>query len=93
MTKTERVLAEMKRRGGMTFTQIQEFVVTMNGLDWNTRDGYGRRRYRGYWCDYLLGNTDPRGPGMLPKYCRKCKDGKYRVRAKPRFNLEWGTKA
>lgn len=93
MTKTEWLLGEIKALGGLRFSEIQRLIVTMNGLDWEERDRNGRRRYRGYWCDYLLGNTLARGPGVLPKYCRKGKDGKYRVRAKPRLNLQWGTKA
>ena len=50
---------------GMTFTEIQRFIVESNGLDfdkrivvnpWEVEAGKApkhRRQYRGYWCDRL----------------------------------------
>jgi hypothetical protein len=93
MTKAERVLRFIKENPtGRTFTQIQEFVVTMNGLDWNERvthtweDFRGnhriqrtetRRKWRGYWCDYLLSSWT--GPGLLKTFCARTNAGRYIV--------------
>ena len=87
MTKAERVLREIKARDGMTFTQIQKFVCEMNGLNWGEmqiEDSYNnsgrmRRRHRGYWCDYLLGNVEVERWGLLSFFCQKGEDGKWRV--------------
>jgi hypothetical protein len=92
MRKAELLLAEIARRGGMTSSQIQEFVVTMNGHDWNEMTkkrvwGQGptdreatRRRWRGYWCDFLLGTVFPSRPGLLSRFCVRGKDKKYRIK-------------
>ena len=86
---------------GRSFTEVQEFVCRMNGLDWNemavawapdrfnetTAAGFRVkvpsttfrtrkvRRYRGYWCSYLLNEAGWQGSsrrhGILPRYCRR----------------------
>jgi hypothetical protein len=69
--------------GGMTYTEMQEFVVRMNGLDWeekSTRRKFHRfpgkgivecsgRRYRGYWADRI--------PKIAKKFLEKGQDGRY----------------
>jgi hypothetical protein len=98
MTKTERVLREIKKNKGMRFTDIQKFVVTTNGLNWDERCGRtGKRKYRGYWCDWLLGGMHSNGgDGILHSFCRKGADGKWRVVKKIcspwRRGWTWGKK-
>jgi hypothetical protein len=74
---------------GRTFSEIQEFIVTLNGRDWNdmTRCAWNsleesfrvpvnRRRYRGYYCTILLGGMHYH-QGLLHTYCVKMPDGKW----------------
>ena len=67
---------------GLTFTEIQRFIVESNGLDydkqqvinsWDVNNGAEpryRRQYRGYWCDRLCTKFFG-GPGFLAQYCNK----------------------
>lgn len=84
MTKAERVLREIERRGGMTFTEIQRFVCEMNGKDYDQMvDTWAgkKRRWRGYWCDYLIGKNHwgRKYQGILNLFCVKGSDSRYRV--------------
>ncbi len=87
MTKSERVLRWIKRRGGARFSEIQRYVVEeLHGRDWDERrpvvipdeyvgqivlDRKGPRRWRGYWADNLR--------RILPKFCELGEDKRYRV--------------
>jgi hypothetical protein len=68
---------------GLTFGEIQRFVVEAHGLNydeferftcvWNGRK-ISRRKYRGWWCDNLLGacKSPYRGRvGILIEFCDK----------------------
>lgn len=72
MWKKDIVLNAIRQRDGMKYTEIQQLVVLMAGLDWEKRDETGHRQYRGYWCSVL-------GP-LLEEHCTKDKDGKYRMK-------------
>jgi hypothetical protein len=85
ITKKQKVIEFIKAAGrnGLTFSEIQRFVVEMNGLNYDAIDGANRRRYRGYWCVMLCGT---RGyfstgrnytPGILASYCYKNLQGYY----------------
>jgi len=96
MTKTEIILNAIKRRDGMTLTEIQQLAALMSGLDWEDRTEHEfsrnkitgnyeakrvpgtRRRYRGFWCTYLLGGMHYH-QGILHTFCEKGADGKWRV--------------
>ena len=72
---------------GRTFSEIQKFIVVeLRGLNWDDTDDWYfrdrdpqhrisrpvRRRWRGYWCDNLLGSMYPYGhQGLLKTYCQK----------------------
>lgn len=79
-SKTARLLLKLRRTPeGMTFTEIQKFVVRMNGLRWILEKRYNYQkgpiegsfgypycwipRYRGYWSDRL--------GRLLPRFCQK----------------------
>jgi hypothetical protein len=76
MTKSDQVIKYIRDAGiaGRSFTEIQRFIVeTLNGKNFDERSTsvYGlaagetpRRRYRGYWCNRLLGGMYY-GPGLL----------------------------
>lgn len=86
--KTAQVLSFIGNSGkdGRTFSEIQRFVVEMNGLNYDEKnvDYYYPtptgpaaryvRRYRGYWTAALCGTngfySKPR-IGILKKYCEK----------------------
>ncbi len=58
MTKTERLLREVERRGaqGMTKGEMMRYVaVDLSGKDWEERRPDGRRRWSSYWSDCLSG--------------------------------------
>lgn len=89
--KRNAVLEYIRSKGedGARFTDIQRFVVEMNGKNYDEResrwdpvnkvvveDAGTRRRYRGYWCVNLLG-TAFTPSGILPKYCSKLSNGRY----------------
>lgn len=76
-------------RYGRKFTEIQEFIVRHNGLDWDARspnfpwapslrdyDKQTRRRYRGYYCTILLGGMHYH-QGLLWTYCVKLPNGRW----------------
>jgi len=90
-TKYGRVLDKIRRTpGGMTFVEIQKFVVRMNGLNWGDKVEksryskktveYSRKylapRYRGYWCT----NLRYQGKGLLDDFCEKV-DGRWTISA------------
>jgi hypothetical protein len=70
VTKAERVLRFIRDAGleGRSFTDIQSFIMAMNGLiPPGTKRPYSSR---GYWCDYLTsGGMYSRRPGILNKFC------------------------
>ena len=57
IAKKQKVIEFIKAVGskGLTFGEIQRFVVEMNGLNYDQVDGSERRQYRGYWCEMLCG--------------------------------------
>lgn len=81
MTKTERVIAFVKASPtGRRFGEIQRFIVEMKGYDYDEKRVVNQwqvtnqgakpklaRRWRGYWCTYLLGGGcfGVYGPGAL----------------------------
>ena len=69
MLKREVVLNHIAKSNGLTYGEIQRFIVEMNGLNYDEKTRYGQRRYRGYWNDYLL-DTIYR-VGLLNQYCKK----------------------
>lgn len=74
MTKSERLLREIKVRNGMTHKEVVQFLL-------DTTYGQGTYLYnkdcRGYWSHSLYG--DRHRYGLLEKYCEKNKNGKYKV--------------
>ena len=82
ITKKQKVIEFIKAAGskGLTFGEIQRFVVEMNGLNYDTIDGENRRRYRGYWCVILCGTRGEFStgrnytPGILASCCTKIGD-------------------
>lgn len=87
-----RILAYIKRSGGASFSEIQRFVVEeIHGLNWDQKNVNGRRRYRGYMCEYLT-------VLVLPEFCFKGDDGKWRIKPEAstvqRYRRKgWGLKA
>jgi hypothetical protein len=106
MTRSEKLLRLMKKRGGMRYNEIVKQFVEWAGHDWNEKqlspsvfdnasrwskaelsemtERYGKpksvRRWRGFWSDNLLGGFEPHHrQGLLKRFCRKGKDGKWRV--------------
>lgn len=80
MTKTEQIIAFVKASPtGRRFSEIQRFVVELKGYNydemqdrvtWSKKHGtriVQARRWRGYWCTYLLGGGTGRcyGRGAL----------------------------
>lgn len=81
MTKSEQIIEFVKASpSGRTFTEIQRFIVELKGYDydektlinsWAVRNKGAKpkyaRRWRGYWCTYLLGGGigNCYGPGLL----------------------------
>ena len=74
---------------GRSFSEIQEFIVTLNGLDWNeratlypwapglrTHAKQSARKYRGYYCTILLGGMHYH-QGLLHTYCVKLPNGRW----------------
>lgn len=64
---------------GVRFVDIQRYACEQNGLNFDERlPGTCQRRYRGYWCDYLLSGGYPVfRPGLLSSYCDKLPNGRY----------------
>ena len=88
--KRNAVLEFIRSKGpdGARFTDIQRFIVEMNGMDfdemreenvWNSRNDMITkvmvRRWRGYWCTYLSGSRCNRRPGILDAFCEKLPNG------------------
>lgn len=90
----EQVIEYLRCKGldGATFSEIQRFVCSLNGLDydekvpglvWNsatkTLQERPVRRYRGYWCTNLCGLSSPysKREGILQKYCVKMPNKHY----------------
>lgn len=91
MTKSACILQAIgDSRDGLRFGEIQRKICEMNGLNydsvetsWGSRGTSGRRRYRGYWCDHLLGwRHYPPRQGLLYKFCIKGPDGRWRLKFK-----------
>jgi hypothetical protein len=54
MATTQQVTDHLKKfPQGLTFTELQRFIVETNGLDYDEKDSTGRRKYRGYWSEVL----------------------------------------
>jgi hypothetical protein len=83
-TKKVQLLEFIASKGdeGVTFTDCQRFACELNGFNfdemqeervWNGSEVVlqKRRRYRGYWCDYLLPSWGNRCTGILSTYCTK----------------------
>jgi hypothetical protein len=80
-----------KGNAGASFSEIQRYVCSLNGLDynsmvlkpvWNGKEVVKRmvRQYRGYWCTNLCGLSSPyakKRVGILEKYCVKKDNGRY----------------
>lgn len=86
MTKTNAILNFIFSRHEVTFTQIQEFICTLNGKDWNEKveyyDGFTtslRRKHRGYYCDSLLGGVSVGRVGILSRFATKTPRGTYKL--------------
>jgi len=86
---------------GLRFSQLQRFVVELNGLNYDTFDVVRvwrnnqlkmgrRRRHRGYWCDYLCDVHTATGfrQGILTKYFKKKND--LYVLNKLGYNIAYG---
>ena len=87
MTKKDKVIAFIKEGGkvGRRFGEIQRFIVEdLHGYDydemsikydWKSNSYKPARKYRGYWCTYLLGPSRyygiKLGFGILPNRCSK----------------------
>jgi hypothetical protein len=84
-TKKQKVIEYIRQAGkvGRKFSEIQRYIVEdLNGLDygersviWSTTNSkkirYGKR-YRGYWCCYLLGyGFGPVQSGFLYRVAKK----------------------
>ena len=64
MTKAERILRFIQEsRNGRTYGEIQRFICTMNGLDYEERDVGGARFHRGVYGTNL--------GSLLPAFCKK----------------------
>jgi len=76
MTKTERLLREMRHTGGMTFGEMVQFVLDMQYGFGN--ETYDSTRDRGVWGATLFGTRDR--VGVLERYCEQDNTtGKYHV--------------
>ena len=82
--KREAVLEFIKSHGtdGASFSEIQRFIVTMNGKNYDEMQpvygGGHQRRWRGYWCDYLSHSWS--GNGIIADHLEKNSRGKYVIR-------------
>lgn len=83
MTKSEQILRFIEASpDGRKFTEIQKFIVELNGHDWDTMERspayvddpkpVWKRRWRGYYCTRLLGGPFY-GDGLLHRFCKKKK--------------------
>lgn len=109
MTRSERLLRTMKRRGGMRYGEMVRLLVKWAGHDYDEmtvvpcyyrpeerrnwtdkrewaelveRVGPPRRarRWRSFWSDNLLGGAEAyHRQGLLKRFCRKGRDGRWRV--------------
>lgn len=92
--KRKAVLEYIRSKGpdGAMFSEIQRFVVEMNGHNYDERDSRwdpvnqvvvadgGGRRWRGYWCVNLYGVGGYYGhpsEGILRKYCKQLPNRRY----------------
>ena len=92
LTRQEVLAFIAKHPEGLRFTDIQRFIVEWHGLDYDKIDSgigwdgkkFKRRRYRGWWCDNLLGkgNSPYRSRwGILNQYCvRNTQTKRYSLR-------------
>jgi hypothetical protein len=85
MSKTEQLLLEIQRTGGMTYTQCLKFMVELKfgpgTYDWKKHRGY----YAGTLCGVKCydGRERPKnmGPGsVLEKWCDRDAHGKYTIK-------------
>jgi len=70
MATTQELLKHLKQfPEGLTFTELQRFVVESNGLDYDAKDDQGRRKYRGYWSEvFSTSGTKYNGWFYVPKH-------------------------
>jgi len=73
MTRTERLLREMKTRGGMTRKEITQYLLDLKyGVDMQDASDWP-----GYWNAQLYGT--PARTGVLDVFCEQSDDGVYTV--------------
>jgi hypothetical protein len=87
-TKAFKILEFIELAGeyGRSFSEIQEFIVTLNGRDWNEiklgpdwKPEHERRNVRinrGYYCTILVGGMHYH-QGLLHTYCVKLPNGRW----------------
>lgn len=89
--KREAVLNFIGSKGtnGAKFSEIQRFIVEMNGKNYDeftiaTKWMARARKYRGYWCDYLCGNNwgGYKKRGILHEFCIKVSNKHYVLKSK-----------
>lgn len=92
-SKKQRIMDFIKSKGpaGAYFSEIQRFVVEMNGLNydekqvtnpWQVNNGEApryARKYRGYYCDYFYGSGFFNG-GFFSTFCVRMSEGSRRAR-------------
>lgn len=80
MTKSEMLLNEIKRRGGMTRKEMVEYLLDIRNRNaqWWERRSYDSYEHRDTYNATLYGTSDR--TGILENFCRKNKKtGKYKV--------------
>ena len=90
--KRNAVLEFIRSKGpdGARFTDIQRFVVEMNGYNYDEKQPEDiwngpnmpvttvmRKRFRGYWCVNLYGTNHFSSRGILPTYCEQLPNRRY----------------
>jgi hypothetical protein len=99
VNKTDKLLAFARKHHpkGARFTDLQRFIVELNGLNYDQKEPIMRwddnlrqrvkvgmrRQWRGYWCDRFFDTLNYKGSrqGILSRYFRKLPDGRYVVKS------------
>lgn len=79
-TKLEKTLNEIKRRGGLAPREIVTFLLQLQGLGKKSANAERQSRRTGQYNAVLYGTFEREG--ILERFCRKGKDGKFRVTKK-----------
>jgi hypothetical protein len=84
--KAEQVLWFIGEAGsyGKSYSEIQEFICRLNGLDWNEKAWNGRRKNRGIWSTNLSCSYSG---GLLYRFCAKLAGRWVLVRPVPMGNF------